>query len=53
MAGEPVMAVAISTLMAALLKDDSMLETRGTLDVSTGAFGMFTQTFYRKIDDSL
>ena len=33
------------------LKDDWMVETRGTLDVSSGAFEMSSHTFYSKIDD--
>jgi hypothetical protein len=34
------------------LKDDSMVETRGTINALSGAFEMQSQTFFSKIDDS-
>src|SRR5258705_2900303 len=33
------------------LKDDWMVETHGTFDVSSGAIEMSSHTFYSKIDD--
>jgi hypothetical protein len=33
------------------LPDDWMVKTEGTLDVSSGAFGMESRTFFSKIDD--